>query len=67
MEAAEHAVSRAEFERNLAAKLEDPVFIEDVGPLLGPDVVYDATAASALLHEQLIARLHGDPWKGADQ
>jgi len=67
MKAEEHAVSRAEFERNLAAKLQDPVFTEDVGPLLGPEVTYHANTAAALVHEHVIARLEGDPWRGADQ
>ena len=60
-----HSVSRAEFERSLAEKLEDEAFIGDVVPLMGPDVEYDATTAAARVHERLIARLPGNPWKGA--
>jgi hypothetical protein len=64
MDAEGHSVSRAEFERCLSEKLEDTAFIEDVVPLMGPDVEYDATTVAARVHERLIARLPGDPRKG---
>ena len=57
-------MSQAEFERNLAGKLEDLEFIEDVLPLMGPDVEYDASRAAVLVQERLVSRLPGDPWKG---
>ena len=66
LEAEGRSVSRAEFERNLAEKLDDPAFLEDVVPLMAPDVEYDATRAVALVQERLISRLPGDPWKGSD-
>ena len=64
MAAEGHSVSRAEFERSLSEKLEDEAFIGDVVPLMGPDVEYDVTTAAARVHEHLVARLPGDPWRG---
>ena len=66
MEAEGRSVSRAEFERNLAEKLEDPAFTGDVVPLMGQDVEYDATRGAVLVQERLISRLPGDPWKGLE-
>jgi predicted nucleotidyltransferase component of viral defense system len=59
-------ISRAEIEENLAAKLEDPAFARDIGPLLVPGKVdgYDAERAAALVRRSVIALLPGDPWKG---
>jgi predicted nucleotidyltransferase component of viral defense system len=51
------AVSRAEFEANLAAKLEDEAFIGDVLPLIPAEVDYDPHQAAFLVREGLIARL----------
>jgi predicted nucleotidyltransferase component of viral defense system len=64
MEREQHAVSRAEFERNLHDKLTDTTFLGDVSPLLAANVSYDARAAMALVQEELISRLPGDPWRG---
>jgi len=58
-------VSRAEFEANLAAKLTDPAFTQDVAPLLGPGVAWDLEAAARYMREDLLAHLPGSPWKGA--
>lgn len=73
-------VSRAEFEANLAEKMEDPEFHGDIGPLLVPGAFqgdafksgafqtttpsYDPTAAYSRVHKAIIERLSGDPWKG---
>ena len=60
------SVSRAQFEANLAAKLSDGAFLEDIRVLIPSEVEYDPrTAAEAVLRE-LVARLPGDPWRGED-
>jgi len=59
-----HAVSRAEFERNLHDKSADPTFLADISPLLAANISYDARAAAALVREALVARLPGEPWRG---
>ncbi len=58
-------VSRAEFEANLAAKLKSDVFLEDIQLLIPADVVYDPVTGAEIVQDELIARLPGDPWKGA--
>ncbi len=58
-------VSRAEFEANLAAKLRRDVFIEDIRLLIPADAEYDPIAASEIVQHELIAKLPGEPWKGA--
>jgi predicted nucleotidyltransferase component of viral defense system len=58
-------ISRAEFEANLAAKLADPAFTQDVVPLLGPGVEWDLEKAVRYVQEELLVRLSGNPWKGA--
>lgn len=60
----QHAISRAEFERNLHEKLDDPAFLEDINPLLAANVMYDVRTAIALVHEHLIDRLPGKAWRG---
>lgn len=52
-----HAVTRQQFEENLAAKLEDGNFIADIGPLLATGYEWDFEAAAALVTSELIARL----------
>lgn len=59
-----HRVSRAQFERNLAAKLRDPKFAGDIEPLLATGFKWDMAAAAGLVAEALVARLPGDPWQG---
>ncbi len=58
-------VSRAEFEVNLAAKLIDQKFIQDIEPLLVPKAHWDLDQAALYVQQQLLARLPGDPWAGA--
>ena len=58
------AVSRAEFEANLAAKAQDPSFTEDVRPLLSPGSTWSPARAIRDVSEQLIAKIPGAPWKG---
>jgi predicted nucleotidyltransferase component of viral defense system len=57
-------VTRAQFESNLAAKAANPLFANEVKPLLAPGLIWDAAAAVSLVQEKLISRLPGDPWKG---
>lgn len=57
-------VTRAEFERNLAAKARNRLFFEEVTPTLAPGIVYDARAALDLVHREFVERLPGDAWKG---
>jgi predicted nucleotidyltransferase component of viral defense system len=58
-------ISRAEFESNLLAKLADPVFTQDLAPLLSPGIEWHLEEAARKIHEILLARLPGDPWRGA--
>jgi predicted nucleotidyltransferase component of viral defense system len=58
------AVSRAEFEANLAAKLASAVFIGDLRVLIPPEVEYDPAKAAEAVKDELIAKLPGEPWKG---
>jgi len=59
------AVSRAQFEANLAGKLGDDAFLGDIKVLIPADVDYDPMSAATLVQDELIARLPGAPWKGA--
>lgn len=59
------SVSRAEFEQTLLGKLADPRFADDVRPLLVTGASWDARAAAATVFDHLVARLPGEPWKGA--
>jgi len=60
-----HRVSRAEYEANLMQKTTLPAFLNDLPPLLSPDVAeqFDFAAAAALVHSELLSLLPGDPWK----
>jgi predicted nucleotidyltransferase component of viral defense system len=59
-------ISRAEFEQNLSAKLNDPRFLNDIAPLLAPGCPWDLEEATRYAREDLLARLPGEPWKGQD-
>ena len=48
----------------MAAKLDDALFVDDIAPLLRPGVEYDAQTAWPVVHEALVRRLPGEPWKG---
>lgn len=58
------AVSRAQFERNLFEKENNPAFLADIRPLLAVGISHDAKKALALVREDLISRLAGEPWQG---
>lgn len=63
MEHGGHRVSRAEFERNIDAKLRDPQFGGDIGPLLATGFEWDSASAAATVSSQLIESLPGEPWQ----
>lgn len=67
MEREGHRVSRAQFEANMAAKIENPEFHGDITPVLATGAAalteFDPVAAYHRVHEALIIRLHGHPWK----
>ena len=50
-------VTRAEFEDNLAEKIDDDVFLSDVPPLLSLGVSFDPAAALARVRDAFISRL----------
>ena len=57
-------LSRAEFQANLAGKLRDRAFLEDLQLLLPADIEYDPQVAATLVQKELISKLPGKPWKG---
>ncbi len=57
-------VSRAQFESNMHEKMNSKRFKVDIHPILHPDQIFDMTTAYARVHEGLIVRLPGEPWKG---
>lgn len=59
-----HRVTRTLFEQNFAAKLRDPQFTADIGPLLAVAYEWDADAAAAAVSSRLIPLLPGEPWQG---
>lgn len=59
-----HRVTRAQFEENIDAKLRDPQFTADLGPLLASEFSWDSGHAAANVLSTLIVRLPGDPWRG---
>ena len=62
------SVTRAQFEANLAEKILDPAFIEDVQPLLAPDTPhFDVKAAAENVKSAFLTLLPGDPWKDPAQ
>lgn len=57
-----HHITRAVFEKNLAAKLEDQRFLTDIPPLLAAGEAWNANKAAELVMETLCPHLSGDPW-----
>lgn len=57
-------VSRAQFEANLAGKMQDVAFVDDVRVLIPQGVPYDPHVAAETVLAELIARLPGESWKG---
>jgi predicted nucleotidyltransferase component of viral defense system len=61
-------ISRADFERNLFYKLSDPVFIQDLPPLLGAgSEMYNVEVAYKFILNEIISRLSGNPWNHDSQ
>jgi hypothetical protein len=58
-----HSVSRAEFEQNLAGKLEDTSFLGDITLLLRIQTWWDAHDAARIVCSELLPKLPGSPWK----
>jgi len=58
------SVSRAQFEQHMHDRMTDKKFTQDAAPLLVAPDAYDPAAAYQRVHDKLIARLPGDPWKG---
>jgi predicted nucleotidyltransferase component of viral defense system len=52
-----HDITRAQFEQNLQAKLNDPQFNADIGPLLAPSYSWDVEKAAETVGSHLISRL----------
>lgn len=50
-------ISQREFRENLAAKVQDPVFLGDTEDLLRPGLPYDHRAAHRLIEERLVSLL----------
>jgi predicted nucleotidyltransferase component of viral defense system len=67
MNAEGRAVTRAQFEKNLAAKRKQPDFRDDVKPLLRPGVSWNVDVAMDTVLEKLVAPLPGEPWRGEDE
>jgi hypothetical protein len=59
-----HPVSRAQFEQNLHDKQTDPAFMGDIAPLLSVSMRYEPSEALQLVHDALVSRLPGEPWRG---
>jgi hypothetical protein len=50
-------VTRSEMSANLEAKLADPAFVADLGPLLAPGTAFDVAAAASRVRDELINRI----------
>ncbi len=64
MEHEGHTISRAEFEKNLYEKLNDPRFLDDIDPLLMIDSDWDLHKAMEYVLDKVVTLIPGDPWKG---
>ena len=59
-------VTRAMFEKNIAAKVRDPQFSADLEPLLAHSYRWDMDEAARKVGAGLVALLPGVPWKGEE-
>ena len=59
-------VTRAQFEKNLFSKLTDNNFTQDIEPLLKGGIEWDIHHGVNQVHEKLICRLPGNPWKNLE-
>jgi len=58
-----HKVSRAEFEQNLSEKLDDPIFIADIGPLVVADSGFDLPRVADFVLKRLASLIPGEAWQ----
>ncbi len=56
-------ITRAQFEENIALKMQDPAFLADISPLLAANHEWNPKDEAAIVSTRLIERLPGDPWK----
>ncbi|OGJ87041.1 MAG: hypothetical protein A2268_15120 [Candidatus Raymondbacteria bacterium RifOxyA12_full_50_37] len=56
--------SRANFESNLHDKSKDHSFGREVEPFLAQGVMWDPHGAMRTIHDKLVSKLTGEPWKG---
>ena len=56
---ADKAPSYKEFVQNMEQKMQDEEFLEDVVPLLRPEILFDPQKAYSLVYEQLIDKMPG--------
>lgn len=61
MDHGHHHVTRSLFEQNLTAKLSDPRFAADIGPLLSSGYRWDIARGAQAVRERLCALLPGEP------
>jgi uncharacterized protein (DUF736 family) len=52
-----HSVTRAQFEENLNAKLDDPQFNADITALLAEGYEWDADKAAEVVQSELLQRI----------
>jgi predicted nucleotidyltransferase component of viral defense system len=56
--------TRAQYEANMVAKMQDNAFLGDLRQLVRYDLDYDVKEAWRTVHKQIVSRLPGEPWKG---
>ena len=59
-------ITRVRFEKNLTKKLDQQTFVEDTESLISRDLDYDIREAVHLVHENIIKKIAGDPYRGED-
>jgi predicted nucleotidyltransferase component of viral defense system len=59
-----HKITRAQFEKNMAEKLEDPTFMADISALIAEGFTWDIETAAPVVMSRLIEFIPGEPWKG---
>lgn len=62
-----HSASRAQVEKNLAAKRQDARFVSDIEPLLRPDIDWNVDTAMDTVLRELVSKLPGAPWRSSPE
>lgn len=57
--------TRAQIEANMAAKMADAAFLDDVRPLLRTGLHYDPHDGWDRVHDRIVSRIRGRPWQGS--